>query len=107
MRVNEINSISPEMPASYPDEGSDSEPRTKPQVPEDTHVTLSGQLALNGITAYFEVRNGQKVVYSLVEDATGHVLGEFSPTAGLGISAAIDEMLHRQSAADNSTRKGH
>ena len=67
---------------------------------------FSGQLRLNEVTAYFEVRNGDKVMYSLVEDATGHFLGQFSPLTGLGISAAIDEILKCQAATGDSTSKG-
>jgi len=106
MRVDEVNSIVPELPARQPNASSSSGPAAKHEMPVDKQPIPLGQLTLNGITAYYEVRNGEKIVYSLVDDATGRSLGQFSPAFGLGISAAIAEMLSRQTAPGNSTKKG-
>lgn len=95
MRIDEINPIGsqPGSPQQM------SEPRVEPAkpvppaaMPEDTFESHEGQLTLNGITAHFRVQQGVKVVYALIDDATGRVT-QVSPEDMLPISGAIDEML--------------
>jgi hypothetical protein len=106
MRVDEVNPLVSELPARQPAASASPRQAAKHEMPVDEPSTPLGQLTLNGITAYYEVRNGEKIVYSLVDDATGRCLGEFSPGMGIGISAAIQEMLNRQISTGNPTGKG-
>lgn len=63
----------------------------------DVHpLTTGGIVSLNGIAAYFEVRQGEKLVYKLVEESSGRVLREISPDEMMRISGAIDEMLNHK-----------
>ena len=106
MKVEEINSVVPELPEPAPmvDRGLPSP--GKQGFPPDAEVTLSGQLTLNGVTAYFEIKDGKKVVCSLVDNATGRVLRQFSPAEGMGILVAIDEILAQQATNRDADGKG-
>ncbi len=96
MRIDDINPITPvsQSQASHAHTNSAPTPSAaKPLAPEADATTISGQLSLNGVTAYFQIQDGIKVVYSLVENATGRVLRQATPDEMLQLSGAIDEML--------------
>lgn len=108
MRIEDINPITPvsQSQAKYAQSNSAPTPSAeKPLAPVADATTISGQLSLNGVTAYFQVQDGIKVVYSLVENATGRVIRQATPDEMLRLSGAIDEMLdHKRDL--NSTEKG-
>src|SRR5271167_5153615 len=106
MRVDELNSIVPALSPRQPAGDSRAEPPPKHEEPVEPRANLSGELNLNGVTAYYEVRNGEKVIYSLVEDATGRLLGEFSPSSELGLTAALNQMQGYQTDYGDSKQKG-
>src|SRR5512138_235618 len=96
MRIEDINPINPvsQSQASYAHTNSAPTPSAeKPLAPAADATTISGQLSLNGVTAYFQIQDGMKVVYSLVENATGRVIRQATPDEMLRLSGAIDEML--------------
>lgn len=108
MRIDEINPIPPvsQSQATYAQSNpAPTPPAEKPLAREADATTISGQLSLNGVTAYFQVQDGIKVVYSLIENSTGRVIRHASPEEMLRLSGAIDEMLdHRRDVS--STEKG-
>ena len=106
MRIDEVNSIVPALSSRQPAGDSRPEPPSRHEAPVDPQIKLSGELNLNGVTAYYEVRNGEKVFYSLVEDATGRLLGEFSPSSELGLTAALNQMQGCQTDSGDSKEKG-
>lgn len=92
MRVEDINPVVPPQPTARAPESHEREVKTE-TVPEGDTFTPTGQLSLNGITAYFSVKNGEKIVFQIVEDATGRIIRQVSPIDMVKLSGAIDEML--------------
>ncbi len=96
MRIEDINPIAPvgQSQVKYEPPAAAQPPvNGKPAPQEPDITTISGQLSLNGVTAYFQVQDGIKVVYSLVENATGRIIRQVSPEEMVRLSGAIDEML--------------
>jgi hypothetical protein len=60
---------------------------------------ISGQLTMDGITAYFVVQRGDPIVFELVEDTTGKI-HQVSPDQMLRVSGAIDQILSRKAEQD-------
>ena len=106
MRVYEVNSIVSALSSRQPAGDGKAEPPSKLEEPVDTQTNSLGELSLNGVTAYYEVRNGEKVIYSMVEDSTGRLLGTFSPSSELGLTAALNQMLGCQTDHGESEEKG-
>lgn len=62
--------------------------------------SLTGQFTMEGVTAYYSVKNGNVAVFQLVEDATGRVIREVAPEQMMRLSSAIDEIMnHNREAA--------
>ncbi len=108
MRIEDINPIAQvgqsqvkyeQPPAAAPAPANGKAAQQEPDI-----TTISGQLSLNGVTAYFQVQDGIKVVYSLVENATGRIIRQVSPEEMVRLSGAIDEML--EYGRETGTEKG-
>lgn len=110
MRIEDINPVAPVSQSQVRYEHAPAAPPSPipangaPAQPEMDITTISGQLSLNGVTAYFQVQDGIKVVYSLVENSTGRIIRQVSPEEMVRLSGAIDEML--QHGRESSTEKG-
>ncbi len=105
MRIEEISPIIAPQQAGRAAEAHAARQKANP-APDQDLFSPTGQISVNGITAYFSVENGQKIVFELVEDATGRVIRQVSPSEMLQISGAITEMLTQEPSGEPVPKKG-